>query len=281
MVPRTSPARTLLLGAVLGLSALAPAGLRRCDGERPALRVATFNIEMYPKSPRQPELAFATIRSLDAPAVAVQEISEPAHFEAAARIHLGESWRFVHATSGARFRVGVLFDEARLALRSTRTYDDTIVRDRARPAFEVRLDPRAGGVVRLIVVHLQCCEGGLEDRRLQLERLLPIVDAARASGERVLVLGDFNTIGALDRARVAVLAARSGTVWASEGLACTAYWRPGGECQGSALDHVLAWRPVRVAARGPCESEGCSPGRSCPVFHREVSDHCPLTVDLP
>src|SRR5687767_11959952 len=126
MVPRTSPVRTLLLGALLGLSVLALGGLRRCGGEPPALRVATFNIEMYPKSPRQPELAFATIRSLGAPAVAVQEIADPAHFEATARSHLGESWRFVHATSGARFRVGVLFDGARLALRSTRTYEDTI-----------------------------------------------------------------------------------------------------------------------------------------------------------
>ena len=35
---------------------------------------------------------------------------------------------------------------------------------------------------------------------------------------------------------------------------------------------------AEIAARGPCESVGCHPGDRCPVFHREVSDHCPVTA---
>jgi hypothetical protein len=48
-----------------------------------------------------------------------------------------------------------------------------------------------------------------------------------------------------------------------------------------ALDHVFTREaPDAIDARGPCEEIGCAPGDRCPAFHREVSDHCPITIDL-
>ena len=84
-----------------------------------------------------------------------------------------------------------------------------------------------------------------------------------------------------DRATLRELALRTHLEWASEHLECTSYWNRSDGCRGAALDHVFRReRPRSVDARGPCESIGCSPGDRCPAFHREVSDHCPVTIDL-
>jgi exonuclease III len=257
---------------------------------RASLRVATFNIENYPKSPRQEAGAFEAIRELEVAALGVQEIVEPAAFAEAARRRLGEPWRFVFAEGGPKQRVGVLYDGGALELLSTHTYRETeAVYPGAKPTFEARLRPKgaasffgAGEVMRLMVVHLKAQGDGVDLRRRQLAALRPVFAAAVGSGERVILLGDFNATNDSDRDELAALAGAAGAVWASQDLPCTSYWaRPDG-CRGSALDHVLtSARPRRVVARGPCESEGCTPGARCPIFREEVSDHCPVVVELP
>ena len=72
--------RTLWLVLAL-LVLLVLALLSRC--ERQALRVASFNIETYPqKGAEQERWAFATLESLDASIVALQEITDPEGFAA-------------------------------------------------------------------------------------------------------------------------------------------------------------------------------------------------------
>jgi hypothetical protein len=257
---------------------------------RASTRVATFNIENYPKSPRQEAGAFDTIRELGAAAVGVQEITEPDAFAEAARRRLGERWRFVFAERGPRQRVGVLFDGGAFELLSTNTYRETEVYPGAKPTFEARLGPKGlsalgagpGEVLRLLVVHLKAQDDGLDRRKAQLKALRPVFERALGSGERVVLLGDFNATSEADRAELGALATATGATWASKDLPCTSYWaRPDG-CRGSALDHVFTWSaPRRAVARGPCESEGCDPGAHCPIFREEVSDHCPVVVELP
>ncbi len=274
---------------VLALVAALPFTPWLCE-PRPSLRVATFNIENYPKSPRQEAGAFEAIRQVGVAALGVQEIVEPAAFADAARRRLGERWRFVHAEGGPKQRVGVLFDGGELELLSTHTHRETeAVYPGAKPTFEARLrpagaslfGPSAGEVLRLLVVHLKAQGDGAELRRAQYQALRPVFAAAMASGERVVLLGDFNATNDSDRDELGALARATGAAWASRDLPCTSYWARADGCRGSALDHVLTWSPPRrIAARGPCESEGCSPGARCPIFREEVSDHCPVVVDL-
>lgn len=274
----------------LALVALLPFAPWLC-APRPALRVATFNIENYPKSARQEAGAFEAIRQLGVAAVGVQEIVEPAAFAEAAGRRLGPGWRFVFAEGGPKQRVGVLFDGEGLELLSTRTHRETeAVYPGAKPTFEARLRPKSSAsflgagadeVLRLLVVHFKAQGDGVGRRRAQFEALRPVLAAAMGSGERVVLLGDFNATEGADRDELAALARATGSTWASRELPCTSYWaRPDG-CRGSALDHVLTWAAPRgVAARGPCESEGCTPGERCPIFREEVSDHCPVVVEL-
>lgn len=268
------------LGALaLGLfvHALSPG----CDGE--PLRVGSFNIEHYPKSERQIELAFETIGALGYHALAVQEITDPRGFRREARSRLGRHYRFVFNRTGPEHRLGVLFDTRRLKLLSTRSYRQPQIDGRGKPAFEVRMriDGKEERVLRLIVVHLKSGGDFIDLRRKQLRALRPVLKRARRSGERVILLGDFNATSPDDRLEIEALARAAKMTWASEGLECTSYWDRHDGCLGTPLDHALTWAPPKgIAARGPCEREGCARRDRCPIFHGEVSDHCPVTIDL-
>lgn len=247
-----------------------------------AVRVATFNIENFPRDDRQVAGAFEAIEATEAPVVAVQEITEPETFAREARARLGDSWRFVHDQSGNLQRIGVLYDAERFELAYTRTHDDTQIDGRGKPTFEVRLRRVAGGrALRVFVVHLKAGGDFAHVRREQLRQLTPRIMDAAESWDEVVLLGDFNATGDADREELARFASRVGLDWASEPLECTSYWDRRDGCRGSALDHAFTREaPDDITARGPCESIGCSPGDQCPVFHREVSDHCPVTIDL-
>jgi endonuclease/exonuclease/phosphatase family metal-dependent hydrolase len=272
--------KTVLAG--LGLL-LACAGLLRGGCAPEPLRLATFNIRNYPESPQQEQGAFRLIRELGVQALGVQEITDPVAFAVAARRHLGSSWRFAYPAAGPQQRVGVLYDEAALALRGTRTHQQTVVYPGAKPTFEVQLQPRRGALLRLLVVHLKA--GGkpedIELRARQMAGLAGLLGASRAQDERLVLLGDFNTTSALDLRRLGEVATATGLTWASRALSCTSYWEREQGCQGTALDHILTLpAPGHIQARGPCETEGCEQRAACPVFHRQVSDHCPVAFSM-
>jgi endonuclease/exonuclease/phosphatase family metal-dependent hydrolase len=180
--------------------------------------------------------------------------------------------------------VGVLYDDARFELISTNSYRLGDARNRGKPLFEARLRPREGGtLLRLLVVHLKADEtpgDGFPQRRRQLGDIGPVLDSVRGSSERVVLLGDFNATGEADRSAIAGLSRAHQLVWASEGLSCTSYWTPADRCLGTPLDHLLSSVPARATARGPCETVGCGPSDQCPAFYHQVSDHCPVTIEL-
>ena len=74
-------------------------------------KVATFNIQDYPKSDRQPQNALALVDSLEVDAMGVQEITKPHHFERAVHVHLGQQWTVLFARQEVRHLVGLIFDD--------------------------------------------------------------------------------------------------------------------------------------------------------------------------
>lgn len=280
--------RTLWLVLAL-LVLLVLALLSRCD--RQSLRVASFNIETYPqKGAEQERWAFATLESLDASIVALQEITDPQGFAAQARRQLGPRWEVVFDRvpraeldpTAPTLHLGLLFDGRRWTRIADWTHAATqLGNPRLRPTVEVQLRGDDDRELRVFVVHFKSGGDHAPTRARQLEALAPLVERARSEGGEVLVLGDFNSTGEPDREALAAFAARTGLDWSSRALACTAYWRPERDgkrrCEGSALDHLFASRPPRtMEAKGPCESVGCEPGDRCPLFYDEVSDHCPI-----
>ena len=257
------------------------------DGDadrRPPLRLATFNIEDYPASDRQETGALAAIRDTGASVVAVQEIMDPPRFRRAVRAALGASWStaFVALEQRSLHAVGIAFDRRAARLAWARTSRATVVYPGARPTLEARLHPRGGGnAMRVFVIHLKAGGEGHAVRARQLDALAPELARARADGDDVYVLGDFNATGPADRALVARIAGGAGLTWASRDLPCTAYWDRDDGCLGAALDHVLVPRPPRaVFAAEPCRTNGCALRDRCPAFVHDVSDHCPVVVEL-
>jgi len=252
---------------------------------REPLRFATFNIEDFPKDDRQVAGAFAEIASLGASFVAVQEIVETDRFERAMREHLGADWQcaFEPSPRHPNHHLGVVFDRRVWSLAGLRVHDGTRLEEgRNKPTLEVRLRGADGRVVRVLVVHLKAGGDGRAIRARQYAALAAIAETAQASGERVVLLGDFNaTDDDGDRADLAALAARAHLVWASEGLACSAFWDRDDGCFRSRLDHVLTWSaPAKVEAAGACATEGCDYQDRCPLYRDEVSDHCPVVVTV-
>jgi hypothetical protein len=265
------------LGAVsLSLLALIRGG--GCFAAKP--RLATFNIENYPRSEAQEEGAFEAIRDLDSSLIAVQEITDPAGFCGAAKRRLGPSWDCAF-TDRPLQRIGVVYDRDALRLLSTAIHRETEVYDGAKPTFEARLQPAGGGgALRVYAVHLKAGGDGAPVRARQLRALAPVVAAAKGSGDDIAIMGDFNATGKEDVENIAAFARPLGLRFASEEVECTAYWNRRDGCLGVALDHVLTSFGARVHAEGPCRTEGCEMRPSCPAFHGKVSDHCPVAVDF-
>jgi endonuclease/exonuclease/phosphatase family metal-dependent hydrolase len=238
------------------------------------VRIATFNIEDFPKSSRQVDGAFAEIAATGASIVAVQEIGDAALMARAARERLGASWRFVAAGTGDH-DLGVLYDSSEWRLSRTAVHDETRLGGRHKPAFELVL-AHGGRDLHVFVVHLKSGGAYHDIRERQLAALAPVL---RAAGGPLVVLGDFNATGDADRTDIAALARDARLVWASEPLACTAFWSRDDGCPRSRLDHVLSTQqPSAIEARGACATEGCDWEASCPLYADEISDHCPVTA---
>jgi endonuclease/exonuclease/phosphatase family metal-dependent hydrolase len=269
-----------------GLAIVLSIGVAFCvcrSEDGPALRFATFNIEDFPKDRRQIDDAFDELEALGTDVIAVQEIGEPELFLRHAHRRLGGRWDFAHADTrpiGDTRRghhVGVLFDTTTWDLIGTRVHEATRLEGgRHKPVLEVRLRHRDGTIVRVLVVHLKYGSEGRDIRARQLAALAGVVREVQRSRERIVLLGDFNATELADRDDIARLARDSGLVWASEPLACSAFWARSDGCPRSRLDHVLTWAsPTSIRAAGACATEGCEWQSSCPVY---VSDHCPVVV---
>ena len=248
---------------------------------RPSTTVTTFNIEDFPQSDSQVEGAFETLDSLDTGLVAVQEIVEPERFEREARRRLGSSWRFVGPDDGPYHRLGVLFDRARFDLQVSRIHGETVVHEGGRPVVEAELTAPSGRALEVFVVHFKAGSSGLPIRREQYAALHGILLDHADDARTTVVLGDFNATAVADYRLLEELADTTSLRWLTRHTECTGYWEPGDTCESFALDHVLAEDlAARSLSRGPCESFGCDPDDRCPVFHRRVSDHCPVTTRL-
>jgi endonuclease/exonuclease/phosphatase family metal-dependent hydrolase len=226
--------------------------------------------------------ALELIDSLELDALGVQEITRPHHFEKAVHLHLGPQWTVLFADQDVRHRVGLIFDDEVFELVETRTHRQTAVTRGARATFEVRLRTESTlgkRNMRIFVVHLKAGGDGGEVRRDQLQRLRPIIEDAAASGDEVVLLGDFNTTGASDRRELQALADAAELDWTSEALPCSSYWNRPYDCPTTTLDHILATSPAQsVHAAGACETFGCDAEGTCPVYVERVSDHCPVTA---
>ncbi len=266
---------------LLVLATVAARSCGTCDDDPPALRIASFNIEDFPKDERQIEGAFAEIAAVDVPVIALQEITDPAVFEREAKARLGERWQFVYEEPVPdHHRTGVLFDSTVYRHVATRAHDETRLGGRHKGVLDIEL-AHGKQKIRVLVVHLAAGSENQPIRHQQYAALQTIVARVLRSGSPVTLLGDFNATSDNDREDLAAIARTTGMTWATEALACTAFWRRDDGCPRSRLDHVLSTEiPRDVHAAGACAVDGCEWQDRCPLYATQISDHCPVVVEF-
>lgn len=275
----------VVLVLAVALFALCRAGANSSSQASEPLRVASFNIEFFPQNDRQVREAFRVIETLEVSALGVQEITDTRRFAREATERLGRSWKFVHQEAGggarSKLHIGVLYDDRVYELRSVTSRRGTRVDHKTHPTFQVDLRERTtGSALTLLVVHFKAMAEGRATRAKQFLALGSIISAVHRRTRRIVVMGDFNATEPGDRDDLRALAERTTLEWATEELACSAFWERENDCPTSRLDHLLSSvTPSNVAARGGCEA-GCEDRSSCPVYRQTVSDHCPVVLEL-
>lgn len=293
ITPRVN--RSLLLALPLTLAA--------CREPAP-LRLGTYNIRNLGAEPTDLDRLADVILAARPDALALQEvISEDAVVALEGRL-AARGRRFAHALSrcgGKRsLHVGFLYDPRAVTLESLREFPSLDPAGGEACSGDDRSGLLAvfvhrGRRVHALTVHLAA--GGeperVERRRRQWERLLTIARGLHEGGAaRVIALGDANSTGWLDdahgeRARITEGARAAGLTVATASLACTEFWRgPRGRFEPSVLDHVLATPETQASAavvHGYCARLACRPHPldQPTAEYAVVSDHCPVTVDIP
>jgi len=283
------------------------------------LRLATWNLRNFPLDERaqDPELGFArqtnicdlsdALAGLEADVIGFAEIGDARRFPPVLRRAAGErSYQVVLSRYGGRWgqRLAIAWDGRVLeAVGQPVEVREVAVDEEERPGLALRLRSRSDQDLQFTVlqVHLKASPRGHAVRMEQHRAIVDWVErwTANAGGQGLVVMGDFNTTGSERGTAEEELEAVDGMYLAvgmrrlASANGCSEYWEGGGEPDGvqqpSLLDHlwVRGLGDELPAARSwlHCERYGCGPLVSRPGEEDgtfwDVSDHCPLTVDLP
>jgi endonuclease/exonuclease/phosphatase family metal-dependent hydrolase len=273
----------------------------------PRVTVGTFNIRLFPDRDTVVRTVATRLGQLQADAVMVQEIRDAAAFDAALALASADTGRRYAVQLGpmcasSELMLGVVYDEDRLTPFEHRTQvqldpqERCSCRDGHPPAALSVLDHVEGGRLTAMSVHLQfgARRWQYRSRRDQWDHLMAsIVRVEQEFGGTLAVAGDFNSTGYADddrgeRTFIQRTVADAGLSLATRDIGCTAYWQPNRRTRDylpSMLDHILLRDPPAAPAEvlGMCAAPGggrkieCEAGN--PDFH-EVSDHCPVRVEL-
>lgn len=283
------------------------------------LRLATWNLRNFPLDERaeDPELGFArqtnicdledALAGLDADILGFAEIRDARRFPPILRRAAGERrYHVVLSRHGGRWgqRLAIAWDDLVLeAVGRPVEVREVAIEEDLRPALAQRLRSRSEPDRDLTVLqlHLKSTPRGFPVR---MEQHRAVVEWVRrwsedAAGQILVVMGDANSTGSeggsteLELAAVDRLYEEVGLRRLANATGCTEYWEGGGEPDGvqlpSLLDHVWvrglgeelpAARSWLHCARAECGPLVSRPGEEDGSFW-DVSDHCPVTVDLP
>jgi endonuclease/exonuclease/phosphatase family metal-dependent hydrolase len=289
------------------------------------LRVATWNLRWFPvgKSPEQPEdfaeptdLNWLTcaIRWMQVDILAVQEIlATPEATQALKTLtgnltaQTGHTWKWYRQPCGRLddHHIGLLWNDSRVSL----THFDSLWQFNAkaengsnpctyglRPGQYARVQSRtANGVdFHLIALHLKSGPTvfDVEERHKALNRIDQAIAPYLKHDQDVVIVGDFNTMGAGDwnsrdyeikNLRRHLENEKPGFTDLEPRPQCSHYFRG----RGGWLDHILVPHDMKemtvtsATVTGYCAVAGCQRIRGdYPLAYRHLSDHCPVVVEI-
>ncbi|MDR4493701.1 MAG: endonuclease/exonuclease/phosphatase family protein [Nitrospirales bacterium] len=289
------------------------------------LRVATWNLRWFPvgQSPEESEdireptnLNWLTcaIRWMQVDILATQEIlATPEATQALETLtanlttQTGQSWRWYRQPCGHLddHHIGLLWNDTRVAL----TNFDSLWQFNSkaengsnpctyglRPGQYVRVQSRTTNGVdfHLIALHLKSGPTvfDVEERHKALNRIDQAIEPFLKKDQDIVILGDFNTMGAGDwhsrnseikNLRRHLEKENPGFTDLEPNPQCSHYFRG----RGGWLDHILVSHDMKeisvtsTTVTGYCAVAGCERIRGdYPLAYRQLSDHCPVVVEI-
>lgn len=165
-------------------------------GTSTSLDIVTFNVEGFPKAGYSSVTALAALlKTIDADAVALQEVASEADFIRMANLMPGWSGYF-YPIDNDDWNLAYLFkdSEIEVSLESARLLFKDDFYAFPRPPFEIMISHKPSGTdLYLINLHLKCC-GGTDNensRRTASQKLKEYLDSQRGDAA-VVILGDYN-----------------------------------------------------------------------------------------
>lgn len=300
-------------------------GSRMADESSDKIRLATWNIRWFPigqptdhsenhADPTDLEWLTCAIRWMQIDILAVQEsLATPEATKAWDRIidslnqQTGATWRWYRQPCGRpeEHHVGLLWNDTRVSLSQFESLWQFNARAKSannactfglRPGQYAWVQARGPSGVDFHLIGLHLKSGptvfAVEDRHHALNRIdetiAPLLDRDRD----VVLLGDFNTMGAgdwksrdaeLKNLRRKVAKEKPGFIDLTLHPQCSHYFRG----RGGWLDHVLVPREMQevtvttVQVTGYCAVAGCERIRgNYPLAYRFLSDHCPVVLEI-
>lgn len=300
-------------------------GFRMVEASSATVRVATWNLRWFPvgagpdqdqgsAEPTDIEWLICAIRWMQLDLVAVQEsLATPQADQAWDTIttHLsnqtGDTWRWHRQPCGRPddHHIGLLWNDSHMALSKFDSLWEFNAKAEngsnpcthgLRPGQYARVQSRTphGVDFHVIAIHLKSGPTvfALEERQKAFNRLDKAVAPFLKQDQDVVILGDFNTMGAGDRQsqrselkylRRFVAKEKPGFTDLEVHPQCTQYFRG----IGGQLDHVLVTQAMKevdvnsVQVTGYCALAGCQRIREdYPLAYRRLSDHCPVIVEI-
>ena len=300
-------------------------GSRMAAQSSSKIRLATWNIRWFPigqptdqsedyADPTDIDWLICSIRWMQIDILAVQEsLATPEATKAWDRIiasltqQTGDTWRWYRQPCGRPedHHVGLLWNDTRVSLSQFESLWQFNARAKSannactfglRPGLYAWVQAREphGVDFHLIGLHLKSGPTvfAVEDRHHALNRIDEAVDPLLARDRDVILLGDFNTMGAgdwqsrdseLKNLRRKVAKEKPGFVDLTLHPQCSHYFRG----RGGWLDHVLVPQEMQevtvttVQVTGYCAVAGCERIRgNYPLAYRQLSDHCPVVLEI-
>ena len=300
-------------------------GLRMADTSSAKLRVGTWNLRWFPvgSAPNQPQefaeptdldWLICTIRWMQLDILAIQEsLGTPEATRAMKTLtsrlstQTRETWRWHRQSCGQpdHHHIGLLWNDSHVALskfESLWQFNSKAESSRnpcisgLRPGHYAFAQSRRkdGADFHLIAVHLKSGPTvfALEERQKAFNRIDKVVAPLLKQDRDVVILGDFNTMGAGDRhsqrselkyLRRFVAKEKPGFTDLAVHPQCSHYFRG----YGGQLDHVVVTTEMKeidlpsAQVTGYCALSDCQRIRGdYPLAYRRLSDHCPVILEI-
>ena len=274
-----------------------------CLNLHASISISTFNIRNFNSKTTNLQLLKETMAQTESDIWAIQEIVDEKGFYSFLQGHMPEYQLVISSCGGGGGqKLGFLFNRARIKLKKVEVDSDFENKKNScgplRPAvIGTFTHLESNETYKVVALHLKAGSGSRNYSRRwkQYKKLVKLFNRIKSKSDHLILAGDFNTTGYLDRntdfQQFQRMLEDINGISVSEQLGCTSYWSGANRRddieEPSLLDHILVTGSLKsriksIKLGSHCGRIGCrrSYSQDLGPTYQEVSDHCPGRVSF-